>query len=455
MPLALLAVIAVAGVGGWWWQRDGAPAASYRTAKIERGSLQAAVASSGTVNPVSQVSIGSQVSGQIREMHADFNTEVRRGQLIARIDPESFEYKVRQASADVEAARAAVLNAQANVTAVLASVSKARLEADNAQRDLARKQDLRAQNFISQAEADNARNLAGTLAEALKVATAQVEVARAQVGSAQAVVRQREAALAQARVDLERTEIRSPVDGVVIKRSVDVGQTVAASLQAPELFIIARNLQDMQVVAAIAEADIARVRPGQPVSFTIDAFPGRSFEGRVGQIRKAAVSAQNVVTYTVVVAFANPGATVLPGMTANVTFVLQQVADVIKIPNAALRFKPTRDQIMALREQFGGGRKRGSGMGSGHRGSGAMAEGSGMPKPDAASGASGGAAMKFGDKKPVWKLVDGKPKMVLIKPGLTDGSSTQMVDGDLQPGDQLITEVSGLKTSPNRKIGAF
>jgi len=337
--VAALSVVALAGGAGWWWQRDAAGAVSYRTATIERGSLQAAVASSGTVNPVSQVSVGSQVSGQIREMHADFNTEVRRGQLIARIDPESFEYKVRQASADVEAARAAVLNAQANVTAVMASVSKARLEADNAQRDLVRKQDLLGRNFISQAEADNARNLAGTLAEALKVAQAQLEVARAQVGSAQAVVRQRDAALAQARVDLERTEIRSPVDGVVIKRSVDVGQTVAASLQAPELFIIARNLQDMQVEAAIDEADIARVRAGQAVTFTIDAFPGRSFEGRVGQIRKAAVSAQNVVTYTVVVAFANPASTVLPGMTANVRIVTDTREQVLKVPNAALRVR--------------------------------------------------------------------------------------------------------------------
>lgn len=331
-------MLGAGGAATWWWSRDDAPLA-YRTAKIERGPLQAAVSSSGTVNPVSQVSVGSQVSGQIKEMHADFNTEVKKGQLIARIDPESFEYKVRQANADVEAARATVLNAQANIAAVMANVSKARLEADNAQRDLARKQDLLAKNFISQADFENTRNLAGTLGESLKVAQAQLEVARAQAVSAQAVVRQREAALAQAKVDLERTEIRSPVDGVVIKRSVDVGQTVAASLQAPELFIIARNLQDMQVEASIDEADIARVRSGQPVSFTIDAFPGRSFDGRVGQIRKAAVSAQNVVTYTVVVGFANPNSTLLPGMTANVRIVTDTRDNALKVPNAALRVR--------------------------------------------------------------------------------------------------------------------
>lgn len=337
--VAALVVLGTAGAGLWWWQRDSGPAATYRTAKIERGSLQAAVASSGTVNPVSQVSIGSQVSGQIKEMHADFNTEVRRGQLIARIDPESFEYKVRQASADVEAARASVLNAQANVAAVVANVSKARLDADNAQRDLVRKQDLLGKGFISQADFENTRNSAGTLAESHKVALAQLEVARAQAVSAQAGVRQREAGLAQAKVDLERTEIRSPVDGVVIKRSVDVGQTVAASLQAPELFIIARNLQDMQVEASIDEADISRVRQAQAVSFTIDAFPGRSFEGRVNQIRKAAVSSQNVVTYTVVVGFSNPGSTLLPGMTANVRIVTDTRDNVLKLPNAALRVR--------------------------------------------------------------------------------------------------------------------
>lgn len=332
-------VLGAAGAVGWWAQRDGDSATSYRTAKIERGTLIAAVSSSGTVNPVSQVSVGSQVSGQIKEMRADFNTEVKQGQLIARIDPESFEYKVRQASADLESARAAVLNAQANVAAVLAGVSKAKLEADNAQRDAQRKQDLLAKNFISQADYDNSRNTAASLAESLKVAQAQADVARAQAVSAQAVVRQRDAALAQAKVDLERTEIRSPVDGVVIKRSVDVGQTVAASLQAPELFIIARNLQDMQVEASIDEADISRVKPQQAVSFTIDAFPGRSFEGRVSQIRKAAVSSQNVVTYTVVVGFANPGGTVLPGMTANVRIVTETRENALKVPNAALRVR--------------------------------------------------------------------------------------------------------------------
>ena len=335
---ALLAGL-LAGAGWWTFVRDSEPALSFRTAKIERGPLQAAVSATGTVTPVQQVQVSSQVSGQIRELLVDFNSPVREGQLIAQLDPQTFEYRVRQASADVEAAQASVLTAQANVQSALAQVARAQGDAAEAQRDEKRKQGLLAQEFISAAELDAARSKAASLAAALRVAQAQVEVARAQEKNAQAIVRQREAQLQQSRVDLQRTQIRSPVDGIVIKRSVEVGQTVAASLQAPELFVIARNLSDMQVEAAIDEADISRVRDGQSVGFTIDAFPGRSFEGVVHQVRKAAVTAQNVVSYTVVVSFANPGSLMLPGMTANVRIVTDTRDDVLKVPNAALRVR--------------------------------------------------------------------------------------------------------------------
>ncbi len=333
-------LLALLAGGGWWaFIRQVEPEQSLRTARIERGPLQAAVSATGTVTPVRQVQISSQVSGQIKELFVDFNSEVKEGQLIARLDPETFEYRVRQSTADLEAARASVLTAQANVQAALAQVTRAQGDLGEAQRDEKRKQDLLAQNFISPAELDTARSKTASLAEALKVTQAQVEVARAQAQNAQAIVRQREAQLASARVDLQRTQIRSPVDGIVIKRSVEVGQTVAASLQAPELFIIARSLSDMQVEAAIDEADISRVRDGQKVGFTIDAFPGRQFEGVVGQVRKAAVSAQNVVSYTVVVAFANPGSMMLPGMTANVRIVTDTRDNALKVPNAALRVR--------------------------------------------------------------------------------------------------------------------
>jgi HlyD family secretion protein len=334
--IALLLAIASAA---WWFMRDRDGGITYRTAKVERGSLQAAVSASGTVNPVTQVQVSSQVSGQIKELFVDFNSEVKQGQLIARLDPETFEYRVRQASADVEAARASVLTAQANVQQALAQLSRAQVEQVEAQRDLERKQGLVAQNFISPAELDVARAKVATLAESTKAAQAQVAVARAQAQNAAAIVAQRQAQMSQARVDLERTQIRSPVDGVVIKRSVEVGQTVAASLQAPELFVIARNLNDMQVEASIDETDISRVRLQHAVSFTIDAFPGRTFEGTVGQMRKAAVASQNVVTYIVVVAFANPASTVLPGMTANVRIITDTRESALKVPNAALRVR--------------------------------------------------------------------------------------------------------------------
>jgi HlyD family secretion protein len=370
------------------------------------------------VNPVSQVSIGSQVSGQISEMHADFNSEVKKGQLIARIDPQSFEYKVNQASADLESARAAVLNSQANVGAVSASVSRARLDADNAQRDQQRKQELLDRQFISQSDFENARNTAGTLGEALKVALAQLEVAKTQVLAANAVVRQREASLAQARVDLERTEIRSPVDGVVIKRSVDVGQTVAASLQAPELFIIARNLADMQVEAAIDEADISRVKADQKVAFTIDAFPGRTFDGRVNQIRKAANSAQNVVTYTVVIRFDNPGALLLPGMTANVRIVTEVRDDVLKIPNAALRVRIAGVEPVEIAASVASAAT--------------VASAASASEPAVAhagaAGRAGGPGARTGARGRIHVLgADGKPRAFTVRLGVSDGVSTELL----------------------------
>ena len=333
-------LLGLVGAAGWWFfVRVPEPPMSFRTGKIERGPLQAAVSATGTVTPVRQVQISSQVSGQIKELLVDFNSEVKQGQLIAQLDPETFEYRVRQSTADVEAARASVLTAQANVQSALAQVTRAQGDLGEAQRDEKRKLDLVAQNFISSAELDTAKARTASLAEALKVAQAQVDVARAQAQNAMAIVRQRDAQLQQARVDLQRTQIRSPVDGIVIKRSVEVGQTVAASLQAPELFVIARNLSDMQVEAAIDEADISRVRDGQKVSFSIDAFPGRLFDGSVRQVRKAAVSAQNVVSYTVVVGFANPGSLMLPGMTANVRIITDTRDSVLKVPNAALRVR--------------------------------------------------------------------------------------------------------------------
>ena len=336
---AAAVLLAAAGGAAWWWGQARAPEVGYRTARIERGPLQASVSASGTVNPVTQVSVGTQVSGQIKDLLVDFNSEVKAGQLIATIDPETFQYRVRQAQADVDASQANVLTAEANVAAVRAAVSRAQVDHSEAVRDFERKKSLVDKQFIAQSEAEKAQALVNTTRESLSAAQAQLGVAQAQVKSARASVAQRQAALAQSRVDLQRTQITSPVNGIVIKRAVERGQTVAASLQAPELFVIAQNLQDMQVEASIDESDVSRIRLGQKASFTVDAFPGQNFEGEIRQVRKAAQNVANVVTYVAVIGFANPGGRLLPGMTANVRVVTDTRADALKIPNAALRVR--------------------------------------------------------------------------------------------------------------------
>jgi HlyD family secretion protein len=338
--LVSVAAALVAAGGAWWWsQKSAADAVEYRTAKIERGNLLATVAASGAVNPVALVTVGTQVSGQIKELLVDFNSEVKAGQLLARIDPETFEYRVRSAQADVDAVRAMVLTAQANVLAAMTQVSRAQVDLDEARRDFDRKQSLVEKGFIAQSEADKARALVNTSTEALKAVQAQVGVAQANVKSAQANVAQREATLAQARIDLERTRITSPVNGIVIKRAIENGQTVAASLQAPELFIIAKNLRDMQVEASIDESDVGRLKVGQKATFTVDAFPGQTFEGDIRQVRKAASNVANVVTYVAVVGFSNDAGRLLPGMTANVRVVTDVRESVLKVPNSALRVR--------------------------------------------------------------------------------------------------------------------
>lgn len=415
---ALLIALMVGGAL-WWSQRETAAAPQYRTVAVERGRIVAGVASSGTVNPVRQVQVGTQVSGQIVELLADFNTEVKKGQLIARIDPENFDNKVRQSRADLDAAKASVLTAQATVAAALAAVSKAQLDFDNAQRDSSRKKDLLAREFISQADFETTRNTAGTLGESLKATKAQVDVARAQVQSADATVQQREASLAQSLVDRERTQVRSPVDGVVIKRSVDVGQTVAASLQAPELFIIARDLNDMQVEVSIDEADIGRLKIGQAATFLVDAFPGRVYEGRVSQVRKAAVSLQNVITYTVVVAFSNEGGHLLPGMTANARIVTDQRDAVLKVPNAALRMK-----IAGVAEPVAAP----AGL--------SVNASEAAPKSASGAVASGGRGSTSGRVYVLGR--DGDPVAVPIRLGVTDGTLTEVVAGELEEGAMVV-----------------
>ena len=397
---------------------------AYRTAKIERGPIQANVVASGAVNPVKQVSLSTQVSGQIKELYVDFNSEVKAGQVIALIDPETFQYRLRQSQADVDAAHAAVLTARANAASGVAAVSRAKVELAEAMRDHERKKMLVDRQFIAQSEADKARALVDSMSEALKSAQAQMGVSDAQIKSAQATVAQRQAGLAQARVDLARTRITSPVDGIVIKRTVEKGQTVAASLQAPELFVIAQNLQDMQVDASIDESDVARIRNGLRATFTVDAFPGQTFEGEIRQVRKAAQNVSSVVTYVAVIGFSNTGGRLLPGMTANVRVVTEQRDNVLKIPNAALRVR------IAGVEPASSATVRGW-----------LPEAIAQPAGEGAG--ARGRIYLLGD--------DGKPRAFDVRLGLTDRTATELrepVAADAAQIKEGVTVITGVSAAP-------
>ncbi len=393
-----------------------------------KGRLVASVAATGTLQPVISVQVGSQVSGQLKEVLVDFNSLVKKNQLIARIDPESFQYRVRQAQADVDAARAQVATQQANIAAQRALQSQIEVSLADARRDFERKEQLAEKKFISIAEVDKSRATMNSLAEQVKSAQAQVEVARANAGSAAAVVKQRDAVLAQARVDLERTAIRSPVDGIVIKRSVDKGQTVAASLQAPELFIIAENLTDLRVDTSIDESEVGKIQLGQKATFTVDAFPGRTFEGQVKQIRKSAQVVSNVVTYLVAISTQNSDLKLLPGMTANVRVVTSVMDDVLKVPNAALRFRPPQksdDKSDKKTERTKSGQKEGA------------ANGSGRSKRDP------GVAK-------LYRVENNELKVITVKTGASDGQMTEITGEGVAEGVEVVTGVKGGDTGRGR-----
>lgn len=315
----LLFVLVGSGVAfaAWRYAGRGETQPDYLTRPVERGVLEQQVSATGTVNPVESVEVGTYVSGPVQEIFVDYNSPVRRGQTVARIDPRTFAVKVRQREADVRTARARVEKDQADATFKQAVLKRTR---ELFERDLIAAQD------VESAERDHAQ-------------------ARAQLALDRAKLAQQRAALEEARVNLGYTDIVSPVDGVVVSRNVNVGQTVAASFQTPVLFLIAQDLTKMQVNAAVSEADIGAVREGQPAVFTVDAYADRTFRGRVSQVRNAPQTLQNVVTYDVVITVENADLALKPGMTANVSIVSARREDVLKVPSIALRFRPPGEAI--------------------------------------------------------------------------------------------------------------
>src|SRR5690242_2777614 len=308
--------LTAAGGGVFAWTRNAKPAApKFETVKVDQGRIVARVTATGTLSALVTVQVGSQVSGRIQQLFADFNSQVKKGQVIAKIDPELF--------------KAAVEQAKANYTAAKGNLEKAQAQAVDADRQYERAKALAEKQLIATADRDTAESTAAA--------------ARAQVAASQGAVAQANASMHQAEVNLEYSTIKSPIDGVVISRSVDVGQTVAASLQAPTLFTIAEDLGKMQVDTSVAEADVGKLRPDMPATFLVDAYPQERFRGRVRQIRNAPQTVQNVVTYDAVIDVDNPDLKLKPGMTANVTFVFAEKNDVVRVPNAALRFRPPSD----------------------------------------------------------------------------------------------------------------
>ncbi|KKO46946.1 RND transporter [Arsukibacterium ikkense] len=326
MRYAILIIISLI-IAGWFWLPVGeSNPVRFQLATLDRGDIESVVNTAGTTRAVVTVEVGTEVSGLITELLVDFNDLVSQGQLIARLDDRSFQARVRQSEADV-------VMANANLAQQQAGLQRANAELARAERAYSRQQQLMRQQLSNQSDLDSA------LAD-FDIASAQIALAKAQIQSADAQLLQRLAALEQAQLDLDRTNIRSPVNGIVIDRQVDIGQTVAASLSAPTLFTIAQDLRQMQIEADVDEADIGKLQQGQQVRFQVDAYPQRQFSGEVAQVRKAASNVASVVTYKVIISAPNQQQLLLPGMTANLNVIRGRQTDVLRVPNAALRFRP-------------------------------------------------------------------------------------------------------------------
>jgi len=406
--LALLSFLVAAGGGAFfgvrYYRAHQETGPRFETVTVDRGRITARVTATGTVSALVTVLVGSQVSGRIAHLGVDFNSEVKKGQIIAKIDPELF--------------RAAREQARANYIAAKGNLAKAKAQADDAVRQAERSKELAARELIALADRDTA---VSTAAAAL-----------AQVQASEGSVKQAEASLHSAEVNLTYTTIVSPIDGVVISRSVDVGQTVAASLQAPTLFTIAEDLKKMQVDTNVAEADVGKLQPGMPATFTVDAYPSERFRGKVRQIRNAPQTVQNVVTYDAVIDVDNAELKLKPGMTANVTFIVADHADSVRLANAALRFRPSAD---LLPKTAASGSARAGGAAAPGDGSERRGAGSGRGR----FGAGSGNHERTLDARTVWLLRGNVPEQRSIRVGVTDGSFTELVEGDVKPGDALIT----------------
>jgi HlyD family secretion protein len=486
----------------------------FRTVKVERGEIISTVTATGTINPVVTVLVGSQVSGTIKALYADFNSQVKEGQVIAQIDPAIFESQVDQAKATVATEQANVTNVQANLLNIGANLAKAEVAVTDSKRTLDRNLQLMKLSAIAQAALDTSQANYDSAVAQREAAKAQLNVARSQIESAKAQLERAKAALRMAETNLRYTTIRSPVNGIVISRNVDVGQTVAASLQAPTLFTIAKDLTQMEVHTNFSEADIGRIERGQEASFTVDAYPERTFRGRVSEIRNAPTIVQNVVTYDVVIQVGNQDLKLKPGMTANVSVMIAHKERVLKIPNAVLRFRPESGKVAVTeevvkksersQERETSGERRTGGQQRGGTTLERLTEGLNLTaeqqekaavimktsyqeiqeireksKPEEARGKiqallrqkiigilteeqrrkwenRGSDTTEERKQARVWTLSSrGQPVAVSIVLGITDGTMSEVVSGDLKEGIEVVVEETSKKESQTTRAGSL
>ncbi len=487
-------------LAGFYFASDSSSAPQYMTARVDRGNLRNTVTATGALQAVTTVQVGSQASGTISALYADFNSVVKKGQVIAQLDPSTAKAQVDQARANLQQARASLANAQAAVVNARAGVNDAQAKnlaaRSTVQNNQAGVSGAEANVAVLKAQQDDALSLlkqqesllkAGVVAQrdydvamtayktaearynqavaqlnqaksseqsassagiaqsqaGIESSKAQVQQAQAQVQQAAAQVQQAQAALNVAEVNLSHTTITSPIDGIVVSRDVNVGQTVAASLSAPTLFTIANDLTKMQVIANIDQADIGLVEQAKSVKFSVDAFPGKDYDGKIEQMRLNPVNQQNVVTYNVVIDVDNPEQKLKPGMTANLTITIDERNNVLKVPNAALRFTP-QDANGNRQQRTGAGQGQGQGAGQGQsqwQGRRQQQQGDNAPGGDNQNRfAPASAPVLPGQVRVVWVLgQDKKPERRRITVGLSDGSATEVVDGDLKEGEMVIT----------------
>ncbi len=426
--LVLAGVIALIGLFAAFGLNHGSQAQHF-TAKVEKGEIHDVVEATGTINAVITVQVGSQVSGTIAKLNVDFNSRVRKGDVVALIDPALFQGALLQTAADLE-------NAKANLAAAKANLEKAKAAAVQAKADYDRTVALNKEGVLSQAQLD--------LAKAnIDSANAGVNGAAASVTQAEAQVNQKTAAVTVSQTNLNYTVIRSPIDGTVVARNVDVGQTVAASLQAPTIFTIAQDLTKMLVYAKTDESDVGNIKLGKPVTFKVDAFPKDTFHGRVAQVRMNATTVQNVVTYDTIIEFDNPELKLFPGMTAYVTIPVATAQNVVKLPNTALRYKPpmTTEEVLAIYKQYGieVDQKQSASADAAAERSAAQGGGTGnLPRKPKA------------DSAVVWKLhADNTMEPVKVSLGITDHSYTEVASvlkGELKEGDDVVIRSIVAKT---------